>query len=334
LLSTLSVDRFLSDKPLAITPAGLEELRAHIEGRLALFGAKGNDALAEMAAAAAADRTARSRPRGGAVGVIPIRGTLSQHASDDISAMLFGGSSTEGIAAQLHEFLADESVGSILLDIDSPGGSVNGITELAAEIYKAGAQKPLFAVANAMSASASYWLGSQARGGFFITPSGLVGSIGVIAIHQDISEMAKNDGVKFTLITAGKFKGAGNQFEPLDLDTHARIQTRIDDFYESFVHDVARGRGVTEAAVRNGYGEGDVLTAKRALTAGMVDGIKTFDQAVQAAAAARLGAPVPAAAAENDEPEISAEAVQAQREDEQLYLTYLRSQHQAVVAAS
>ncbi len=200
--------------------------------------------------------------------------------------MLFGGATTEGIAQQLREFMADESIRSIVLDIDSPGGSVNGITELATEIYKASADKPIFAIANAGAYSAAYWLGSSARGGFYATPSGGVGSIGVITVHQDVSKMAEAEGVKTTLITAGKHKGAGNQFEPLDDETRARVQARVDDLYDIFVKDISRGRGVPEATVRNGYGEGDVLTARKALAAGMVDGIKTFDQVVQLASQA------------------------------------------------
>jgi len=287
LLAELSVDRFLSDKPLALTVAGLEELRGHIMARLGAFDSAPRDFLAAIATEARAASAGRdSRPRGSAVGVIQVRGTISQHSNGDLSSFLFGGATTEGIAASLREFLADDSISKIVLDIDSPGGSTYGVAELAAEIYKARGQKPIVAVANSIAASAAYWIGASADE-FYVTPGGIVGSIGVYAVHQDVSKMAENEGVKTTLISAGKFKTTGNQWEPLDEEAHARIQSRVNDAYAAFIADVARGRGVTEAKVRNGFGEGDAVTAKAAKAEGMVDGIATLDQVIARPIASR-----------------------------------------------
>jgi len=273
----LDVDRFLAGKPLAITDAGLEELREHILAQRAALYSQPREFMAE-AIAAIQSRMDR-RPTGHAVGVIPIRGTISQHSASDLMSLLFGGTSTEQVSATLREYVADDSIGKIVLDIDSPGGSVFGIQELAQEIYKARSAKPIVAIANATAASAAYWLGSAASE-FYITPSGQVGSIGVVAIHQDVSKAADQMGIKTTLISAGKFKTLGNQFEPLTDDARTRIQADIDERYGAFVHDVARFRGVTEARVRNGFGEGDVVGAKAAKAEGMVDGIATLDQVI------------------------------------------------------
>lgn len=310
-LAELDVDRFLADKPLALTTSGLEELRAHIMARLAVFESAPRDFLAavseEMQAAVAQQR----RPSGNAVGVIPIRGTISQHARGDISSFMFGGATTEGVAASLREFLADDSIAKIVLDIDSPGGSTYGVTELASEIMKARSKKPIVAVANSLAASAAYWIGAAADE-FYATPGGMVGSIGVLAIHQDISKAAETAGVKTTLVSAGKYKAAGNQFEPLDDETRARVQARINEAYDQFVHDVARGRGVTDAKVRNGFGEGDVVTAKAAKAAGMVDGIATLEQVIARPTRGR-GEPIEDAAAEADtstEPQADGEGAQ------------------------
>lgn len=286
-LSNLDIDRYLADKPLAITLSGLEELRGHIAGRLALFDSLPR-AFIEEAVATVNDRAqpSRGRPRSGAIGVIPIHGTISQHAGGSLSYLLFGGATTDEISASLKELLANDEVSHILLDIDSPGGTTFGIPELAAEIREARKQKPVVALANPVAASAAYWLGSQADQ-FYAIPSAIVGSIGVYGIHQDISEAAKQAGVRTTFISAGRYKTAGNQFEPLPDDIRDRVQSRIDEAYDMFVRDVAVGRGVAESIVRNGYAEGDIATAKQGLGWGMIDGINTFSQAVAKAATLR-----------------------------------------------
>lgn len=273
-----NVDRFLSEKPLAITASGLEELRAHIEGRIAVFRSDSRQLLETLAAERAQPQP--GRPRNGAAsstGVIRIRGTISQHAAGDLSSFLFGGATTEGIGADLDAMLADDSISKIVLDIDSPGGTSYGVSELANKIMSSRGTKPIIAVANSLAASAAYWIGA-ACDQFFVTPGGVVGSIGVYAVHQDVSKALEDEGVKVTLISAGKHKVDGHPALPLDDETRQRVQDRVDEVYGQFVHDVARGRGVSEATVRNGYGEGDVLTAKKAKAEGMVDGIMTLDQ--------------------------------------------------------
>lgn len=272
------LDKFLSDKPLAITMSGLEELRARVAMRLLAFDTDTKGLIQTLAAERAAPQP--GRPRGNeakATGVISIRGTISQHAN--ICEDLIGGASTERIGGALRAMLADDDISKIILDIDSPGGTSYGVSELANEIMQARGQKPIIAVANSMAASAAYWIGAAADQ-FFVTPGGLVGSIGVYCIHQDISKAADEAGVKVTFISAGKHKVDGNQFEPLDDETRARVQSRVDDVYGQFVRDVARGRSVPESTVKAGFGEGDVVTAKNALSEGMVDGIMTLDAAI------------------------------------------------------
>lgn len=277
MVQPLNIDRFLSDKPLAITAAGLEELRAHIEGRITIFRSDSRQLLETLAAERAQPQT--GRPRNGAAsstGVIPVRGTISQHAAGDLSSFLFGGATTEGIASDLDAMLADDSISKIVLDIDSPGGTSYGVTELANKIMSSRGTKPIIAVANSLAASAAYWIGA-ACDQFFVTPGGIVGSIGVYALHEDLSKALEQEGIKITLISAGKLKVDGHPSLPLDDETRQRIQDRVDEVYGQFIHDVARGRGVPESTVRNGYGEGDVLTAKNAKAAGMVDGVMTLD---------------------------------------------------------
>jgi signal peptide peptidase SppA len=294
LLADLNVDKFLSNKPLAITLAGLEELRAHITARLALFDA-GPRAFVEMRAA---DRNSpsRGRPRAGAVGVIQIRGAISQHPNTTESGDF---ASTEDIAYQLRALMADPEVSSILLDIDSPGGTTYGVSELANEIRSARATKPIVAVANSVAASAAYWIASAADQ-VYVTPGGMVGSIGVYWVHFDFSESFAADGIKPTILYSGEHKVDGNPYQPLGEDVKTRIQSQIAETYDMFIADVAKGRGVPASTVRDGYGQGDILSAKEAKAAGMVDGIYTYEQAVQKAATLRpVSDSGPAAAALN-----------------------------------
>lgn len=213
---------------------------------------------------------------GAGIAVLPLYGVVTQRGNmvDDISGP--GITSTQKFTSALRQVLADDTVGQILIDIDSPGGSVYGVAELAAEIVKARAQKPVVAVANSLAASAAYWIGCSA-GEFYVTPGGEVGSIGVWQAHFDYSKALEEEGVKPTLISAGKFKVEGNPYVPLDPEAQAFMQSRVDDYYNAFIKAVAKGRGVTVGDVRDGMGEGRVLGADAALAAKMVDGIATFD---------------------------------------------------------
>ncbi len=213
---------------------------------------------------------------GSGIAVLPLYGVVTQRGNmvDDISGP--GSTSTQQFAAVLRQMLADDTVGQILIDIDSPGGSVYGVAELASEIVKARAQKPVIAVANSLAASAAYWLGCSASA-FYVTPGGEVGSIGVWQAHFDYSKALEEDGVKPTLISAGKFKVEGNPYAPLDEQAQAFMQSRVDDYYNAFIEAVAIGRGVSVNDVRTGMGEGRVLGADAALALNMVDGIASFD---------------------------------------------------------
>lgn len=213
---------------------------------------------------------------GAGIAVLPLYGVVTQRGNmvDDISGP--GSTSTQKFTSAMRQVLADDTVGQILIDIDSPGGSVYGVAELAAEIVKARAQKPVVAVANSLAASAAYWIGCSA-GEFYVTPGGEVGSIGVWQAHFDYSKALEEEGVKPTLISAGKFKVEGNPYVPLDHEAQAFMQSRVDDYYNAFIKAVAKGRGVSVGDVRDGMGEGRVLGADAALAAKMVDGVATFD---------------------------------------------------------
>src|SRR5690606_30987632 len=146
----------------------------------------------------------------------------------------------------------------------SPGGQVNGIQELSDLIYSARGKKPIIAVANHMMASAAYWIGTAADE-IVVSPSGEVGSIGVFAVHEDISGALAQDGVKVSIIKEGKYKAEANPFEPLNEEARAAIQESVSEAYGAFVGAVARNRSVDAEVVRNGFGEGRMMGAQRAV---------------------------------------------------------------------
>jgi capsid assembly protease len=211
----------------------------------------------------------------GAVAVLPLLGVISHRAN--MLSNFSGGTSTEKFSAMFRNAVADTSVKAIVLDVDSPGGSVDGVDELATEIFQARDSKSIYAVANTLAASAAYWIASAAHE-VIVSPSSEVGSIGVLAAHQDFSEFDKKTGIKTTLVSAGKFKTEGNEFEPLADDARAALQSRVDEYYGMFTKAVGRNRGVTASAVRDGFGQGRVVGAKKAVELGMADRVATLDE--------------------------------------------------------
>lgn len=262
--------------PWAILPAKL----AIIQDLIA-FRAAGGRLTDEEIVARVGDYEAagngRSLAVGNGVAVIPIFGTIMPRAN--LMSEYSGGTSVQSLRAQLREALASDEVGSILLDIDSPGGQVSGVPELAAEILAARGDKPIVAMANTLAASAAYWLAASADE-IVVSPSAEVGSIGVLAMHQDVSQVLEREGVVVNFIHAGKYKVEGNPYQPLDDEARGAIQARVDDYYGMFVSAVAKGRGVSVADVRGGFGEGRVVGAKQAVSLGMADHVATFDETI------------------------------------------------------
>lgn len=269
------IARYVATQLWAIEASKMAELLAVLAYRAA--GHEYTDA--ELRARLGDPPSPSLRRQGDSVAVVPIRGVIA-HRMGSMQDMS-GGTSCEGIAALLRQAAADDTVGTILLDVDSPGGTVTGVSELAAEIaqIRGRGTKKILAQVNGMAASAAYWLASQADE-IVSLPSGTAGSIGVFTVHEDLSKALANEGIDVTLISAGKYKVEGNPFEPLTDEAKGVLQGRVDAAYASFVKDVASGRGVSQTAVREGYGEGRALQAKDALKAGLIDSIATMDATI------------------------------------------------------
>jgi len=197
-----------------------------------------------------------------AAGQVGVFGVLGQN--DWFSDTDYG-----DVRASVRRALADPSVRTIDLVVDSPGGSVLGLPETANVIRAANRVKPVRAFVTGIAASAAYWLASQAST-ITLTPSGEVGSVGVLDLHADISKALENAGVKLTAVHAGEHKVERAPFTPLTDTAKADMQAGVDAWYGDFLSAIRRGRGARVSASGN-CGGGRMLSSREALAAGMVD---------------------------------------------------------------
>jgi signal peptide peptidase SppA len=221
-----------------------------------------------------------STPSSGALAVIPLRGVIAHRMSTMQASS--GGMSAESFRADVLQATADPSIGTILIDCDSPGGSIPGVPEAADAVFAARATKRVVAVANDTCASAAYWIASQAHE-IVAIPSAMdmsIGSIGVFAVHLDMSEKLVKDGAKVTIIRAGVNKNDMSSLEPLSPEAHARLTAGAAAAKGQFLAAVARGRGLTPTQVETQYGDGLVFSAPDALKAGLIDAIGTMDETI------------------------------------------------------
>jgi signal peptide peptidase SppA len=214
----------------------------------------------------------------GGVAAIDISGIIAKRMN--MFMQISGGTSTQLLAQDFKMALADPEAHSILLNVDSPGGEVDGTHEVANLIRNARGQKPIVALADGTMASAAYWIGSAAEAVYAIGKTTQVGSIGVIATHTDLSKANEMRGVKVTHITAGKYKAADSPYQPLNAETTAILQAEVDQIYSTFVDEVAQQRGVTPQRVLDEMADGRMFIGEAAVRAGLVDGIRTREQII------------------------------------------------------
>lgn len=237
------------------------------------------DEIRERLDAAAAKNGPRAGARmEGAIGVIPIYGMIFPRSN--LMTEMSGGATVTGIRAAFRAAMADESIGSILFDIDSPGGYTDGIDELATEIRSARGTKPMVSISNYSMASAAYYLGSQADE-VVASPSSMTGWVGTVLVHQEFSKADEQQGVTTTIFRDPPGKFGGNEYEPLSDTARAELQQQVDDFSGQFYNAAAKGRGISTATVKSDFGQGGGMSAQRAKSAGLVDRVETIDDTVR-----------------------------------------------------
>ncbi|TQF85243.1 S49 family peptidase [Elioraea sp. Yellowstone] len=266
----------LASRPLAIAPRALETLL--VAGRVAL----------------APPGEIATRGRGYAVSdagiaVVPVLGPLV--ARGDWLTELFGASVYGEIGEAVEAALADPSVRGVVMEIDSPGGEVAGMFDLADRLtsLRGSVGKPLWAVASESATSAAYAIASAAER-IYVTRTGEVGSIGVVAAHIDQSGADAKAGFAWTFIHAGARKLDGNPHEPLSDPARMAIQADVDALYGELVSLVARNRNLTPEAVR--ATEAAIYRGRAGIALGLADRVGTIET-VLADMTTALAAPAP-----------------------------------------
>lgn len=260
-----------ADSIWAILPAALPGFRARLE--------LPQDGTTIEAARTSPRAAVTSGSAGGTVAVLPLMGEVVPRDPTGVISMLTGATPIDQFAAAFHQAMQDPSIGGIVINVDSPGGSVVGVDELASAIYAARGTKPIVAVATGMAASAAYWIATAADQ-LVVTPSGEVGSIGVFVEHWDMSGALDQAGIKSTIISAGPYKAETASSRPLTPDAQNYLQSRVNDYYAMFTSRVAKNRGVSVQTVKSGFGQGRMVGARAAVEQGMADAIGTLDQVV------------------------------------------------------
>lgn len=269
----LRVFNRLQSVPWAILPDHLEEM-AEIALRL------GNSDISALAKELGRplDNT-RSVSIYGDTAVIPIQGKIFRYA--DMFSEISGATTVQTLALDLQIALQNPAINSILLEIDSGGGEVNGIAEFAAQIREGTKKKPIFAYISDLGASAAYWIAAAATE-IIASPTALVGSIGVV---MGIANPEKDTGRILTFVSS---QSPLKRPDPRTESGRNALQDEVDSVADVFLSAIADYRETSVAYAADNFGRGGVMISDRALATGMIDAVGFFDTAlksVQASAA-------------------------------------------------
>jgi signal peptide peptidase SppA len=296
----------LADQVWAVqSPAVLREL-AHIGQR------GGSVEAVERWRTERADGSDRVRVRNG-VAIFPLMGPIFPKANlfTEIS-----GATSIGVMARDLQQMADRSdIRAIMLEVDSPGGAVTDVDQMASIIAEIGRQKPITAYVGGTAASAAYWLATAARE-IVVTRTGQVGGIGVVATvpkQQAPDEMGMMD---FEIVSSG---APDKRPDPEAEAGRQAVLDRINPIEETFIATVAENRGVTPETVRADFGRGNVVVGNAAVRRRMADRIGTFEGVLQELQQVPFpqstGAAASAALSQSQEKEVDmAEGTEAQAE--------------------
>jgi signal peptide peptidase SppA len=213
------------------------------------------------------------------IGILRIEGVITQKA--DIFTMIFGGATLDTLTVDFKSLVENEDIDTIVLDIDSPGGTVAGVQDFANLVFDARERKKIISISSSIMTSAAMWIGAAAELVFISCGTVTTGSIGVLTTHVDVSQLEADLGIKTTEITAGRFKRIASSFAPLSDAGRSELQSQVDKMMEAFVSDIARFRGASDQEVKSNMADGKIFIGDNAVKAGLVDDIKTFDLLIE-----------------------------------------------------
>jgi ClpP class serine protease len=202
------------------------------------------------------------------VAIIEVVGPIVRRA--DMFSDISGATSAEWLARDLTVALKDTMVEAILLAVDSPGGEVTGINELAQMVFAARSQKPIWAYVEGLGASAAYWVASAAEQ-IIIDPTADLGSIGVVMAVPDPAKRSSKD------IEIVSSQSPNKRPDVTSERGRQLLQTIVDDTAAVFISAVARNRNTTDETVLREYGQGGVMVGRVAVAAGLADRLGSFE---------------------------------------------------------
>ncbi len=252
------------------------------------------------------------------VAIIPVTGPLFRYAN--IFTAISGASSYELIARDFMSALENPQISSIILDIDSPGGEVNGVSELASMIFDARGIKPIIAYASGDAASGAYWIASAADE-IVVSETSALGSIGVVGIYRGKS--AKESAETVEIVSS---QSPHKRLDPTSDDGRAKLQTRIDSMADVFVSTIARNRSVTPDHVLEHYGGGDVMIGSNAVNAGLADRVGSLERLITELSSPKTQSP-------QQEGFFSSTQTQPKKEKKPMNLEQLKTDHPDLVAS-
>lgn len=221
----------------------------------------------------------------GGVAVVPVSGMLTKYG-DMINGMSQpSGMTTARVAEVIGRAAADrKSTAGVVLDIDSPGGTVAGVADMAraaadARVELEDSGRRLVAIAHDSAYSAAYWLASQATE-IYLGPAAGVGSIGVYGVMTDTSGVYEGRGIKRMLLASGQHKGGGAEGTKITAEHVEERMAMIQAEARAFKNAVAAGRGMPIEDVEK-VATGRVFIGEDAVAAGLADGVMSFAEVVQ-----------------------------------------------------
>lgn len=203
--------------------------------------------------------------------VISISGVLARY--DNCVSMIFEQTTYQGIRSALEKAMEDSDINCVIMDFDTPGGMVNGVSELGDYILEAKKKKPIYAHVSNMAASAGYWLASKCTK-IQMAKTAVVGSIGVVAT---IVKTESEDDEVYEIVSSN---APNKRLKVGTEDFNNAVQKEIDGLEAIFIEAVANGRGVTVDTVRSDFGGGSTLLANEAISRKMADGIGTLEELI------------------------------------------------------
>jgi len=290
----------LYGQPWAIMPAHLEAIIGIVEGHLAGLAVDFDAVAAKIGKPLDNSPEASYVQNREGTAVLSIEGPLVRHAG--LFSRVSGLTSVQHLALDFQSALDDPAVARILLNVNSPGGEVDGINEFADMIRAGSERKPVTAYVGGLAGSAAYWLASAAQK-IVANESAQLGSIGVIASILDARGAQERQGVKRHEIISSQ--SPRKAMDPATEGGRAQIQSMVDSLADLFIEKVAAFRDTTTAKVMRDFGQGGMMSARAAITMGLADSLGSYEGLLATmgtdAAPARITVAAAAPAAQLDE---------------------------------